>query len=351
MNNSAKWQKAGLSALCVVLALILIAMIFATVYINHLLNLMGNAPVGSDDTLSPEQMATATETLNPNYTGPVVNPGDVTINTLPPEQRPVEGQEDVINILLVGQDRKPDEPRQRSDSMILCTFNKKTNTITMTSFMRDTYVSIPGFNNNKLNAAYQFRGFSLLNETLAVNFGVHVDANVEVDFGAFKKIIDLLGGVDIELTQGEASYINKKLKSNRVSAGWQTLDGEEALWYARNRTNTTLDGNNNDFGRTERQRRLITAMITKYKNQDLATMLGLLDDILPMITTNMSNHEILTYAAELFPMLSGATINTLRIPTNDTYYDVEQIGNVGDVLMPDLVKIREILKEAGVVGT
>ncbi len=350
MNNSARWQKAALSVLCVVLALILILMIFATVYINYLLNLMGNAPV-DDETLSPEQLATATESLDPNYTGPVVNPDDVTISTLPPDQRPVTGQEDVVNILLVGQDRKKGEPRQRSDSMILCTFNKKTNTITMTSFMRDTYVSIPGYKNNKLNAPYQYEGFGLLNETLAINFGVHVDANVEVDFGAFENIIDLLGGVDIKLTQNEANYINKKLKSNRVSAGWNTLDGEEALWYSRNRTNTTLDGNNNDFGRTERQRRVISALLTKYKNQDLATMMGLLDDILPMITTDMTNHEILSYAVDLFPMLATAKIESLRIPTNDTYYDVKQIGNVGDVLMPDLEKIREILEEAGVTGS
>ncbi len=351
MNNAAKWQKVALSVLCVLLTLILVVLIFATVYVNYLLGLVERSPSDLDETLSPEQLATATDdTLDPNYTGPIVDPDDVTISTLPPENLPVGNTEDLVNVLLVGQDRRPGEARQRSDTMILVSFNRKDNTITLTSFMRDTYVSIPGHGKNKLNAAYQFGGFSLINETLAVNFGVHVDANVEVDFGGFKDIIDMLGGVDIELTEKEAKYINTKLKSQRVSAGWQTLDGEEALWYARNRSNATLTGTKDDFGRTERQRRLISALITKYKNQDMGTMLSLLEKILPEITTDLSNYEILSYAADLFPLLSSAQINSLRIPTNSTYYDEKQIGNVGDVLVPDLEEIREILKDYGVAN-
>lgn len=349
MNNSARWQKTCLSILCVILALILIVMTFATVYVHHLLGKMNRVPTDNDDTLAPEDMATATETVDPTYTGPTVDPGDVTINTLPSAPPPSQDEENIVNILLVGQDRKPGEPRQRSDSMILCTFNEKTNTIVMTSFMRDTYVYIPGHGKNKMNAAYQWGGFKLLNETLAVNFGVHVDANVEVDFGAFKDVIDLLGGVEIELTKGEADYINTKLKSQRVRAGKQTLDGEEALWYARNRSTKTLTGNNNDFGRTERQRRLITALIQKYKNQDLMTMLGLLEEILPMITTNMTNYEIMDYAVDLFPMLGSAEVETLRIPTDDTYYDAS-ISGIGSSLIPDLEEIREILVDAGVAN-
>ncbi len=351
MNNAAKWQKTALGVLCAILALVLIVMIFGTVYIHHLLSLVSRAPDGSEDTLSPEDMATATETLNPTYTGPVIDPTDVTISTLPPDDRPVENTKDVINILLLGQDRRPGQARQRSDTMILCTFNKKNNTITMTSFMRDTYVSIPGYKNNKLNIAYQFGGFSLVNQTLAVNFGVHVDANVEVDFGSFEKIVDLLGGVEIELTKAEARFINEQLGSEQVSAGVQNLTGIQALHYSRNRRDTTLTGAQYDFGRTERQRRVISTLIAKYKNQDLGTMLGMLDEILPMLTTNMSNTEILSYAVELFPMLSKAEMINLRVPTDKTYYDVPQIGSIGDVLMPDMEAIRQILKDAGVANS
>lgn len=350
MNDSAKWQKVSLSILCVILALILIVMVFATVYVHHLLNQIGRAPSGDDDTLSLEDLATATESLDPNYTGPMINATDVTLNTLPQESLPsATDSEEIVNILLVGQDREPDEPRQRSDSMILLTFNKNDGSITMTSFMRDTYVYIPGHGKDKMNAAYQWGGFSLINETLAVNFGVHVDANVEVDFGNFKNIIDRLGGVRIELTSAEAKYINTKLKSQRVSAGWQTLDGEEALWYARNRTNTTLDGANNDFGRTERQRRLLSALITAYKNQSLGEMVNLMYDILPMVTTNMTNQEILGYVGDLMPMLAQAEVRTLRIPTDSTYYS-QYVSGSGSCLIPDLEEIRQILINAGITN-
>ncbi len=348
MSRKARWQKTALGILCAVLALILTVLTFATVYVHQLLDMVGKVPVGGDDTLSPEALATATESLDPTYTGPVIDPTDVTISTLPPDQLPAANNGKIVNILLVGQDRQPGQERQRSDSMILCSFNKNTGEITLTSFLRDTYVSIPGHGKNKLNAAYQFGGFPLLNETLAINFGVQVDADVEVDFSAFQKVIDLLGGVELQLNQGEADYINANLGSHRVDAGIQLLDGEEALMYARNRTNATLDGSKNDFGRTERQRRVITALINKYKNQDLGTMLDLLDDILPMLTTNMTNREILRRCADLFPSLSGATVRSLHIPTADTYYDAAQIGNVRDVLVPDLEAIRRILAAAGV---
>lgn len=350
MNNAAKWQKIGLTLLCVILALILLIMTFATVYVRYLLGKVGRTQAGADDTLSPEDMAAVTESIDPNYTGPTVDPDDVTIDVLPSDQLPEGNSEDVVNILLVGQDRKEGQSRQRSDSMILCTFNRKNNTVTLTSFMRDTYVYIPGHGKSKLNAAYAWGGFTLLNETLAVNFGVHVDADVEVDFGAFQTVIDLLGGVEIELTANEANYINSKLGSQRVTAGVQVLDGEEALWYARNRTNSTLTGTNNDFGRTERQRRLLTALISKYKSQSLTTMLALLDDILPVLTTNMTDYEILSYAVSLFPMLSSAETVTLRIPTDSTYTSAT-LSSGAQVLVPDLEQIRQILQDAGVAST
>lgn len=338
MNDFAQWQKAGLSVLCVVLALVLIVLIFATTYVHSLLNLIVRPP---DETLSSEDLATATESLDPSYTGPTVHQTDVTLITAPD---PAIANADVINILLVGQDRTGNQARQRSDSMILCTFNTKQRTITLTSFMRDTYVYIPGHGNQKMNAAYMYGGFSLLNETLAVNFGIHVDGNVEVDFGGFKEIIDQLGGVKIELTADEAQYINTKLKSQRVSAGLQILDGEEALWYARNRSTRTSTGTADDFGRTERQRTLLLALIDAYKDQSLSKMLGLMYDILPMVSTNMTNEEMMSYVVSLFPMLAQAEISTLRIPTSDTYTG-KYISGIGSTLIPDLPAIRDILKE------
>lgn len=349
MSNSRKgtadWKQICLIVLCVVLALVLVALIFATTYVNHLLSMVGRTDDSYDDTLSPEDMATATETMDPTYTGEIEDPDNITLATIPSVSLDDGDSDGIINILLVGQDRREGEPRQRSDSMILCTFNTVKSTFTLTSFLRDTYVYIPGYGNNKLNAAYCWGGFSLLNETLAVNFGVHVDANVEVDFNGFIGIIDLLGGVDIELTEKEAAYMNKnkgfeynKNETWNLVAGVNHLNADQALAYARIRK---LDS---DFGRTERQRTVLMALLNKYKSQDLATMIGMMDDILPLVTTNMTDAEIMSYVVNLFPMLTKASLSTQYIPASGTYTD-KNISGVGASLVPDLAANRAILAE------
>lgn len=348
--GSPNWERIGLIALCVVLALILVGLIFATTYVNYLLGLVSRTEGNHDETLSSEQMATATESLDPDYTGEVDDPNSVTLNTV--NLGELDGNSDgIINILLVGQDRREGEPRQRSDSMILCTFNTRAGTITMTSFLRDTYVYIPGRGNNKLNAAYQWGGFSLLDETLMVNFGVDVDANVEVDFDGFIGIIDLVGGVDIYLSQNEANYMNKytgfeynKGEVWNLKEGINHLNADQALAYARIRKTATSTGTRDDWGRTERQRTVLMALLDAYKGQSLTTMLALVDDILPLITTDMTDSEIISYVVQLFPMVATAEIQTQHIPGTG-YYTSKYFDKIGSCLVPDLEAIRELLAE------
>jgi len=344
-------QRNLLIALCAVLFVILVVLIFATAYVETALNRI-NRPPEDDATLSSSEIEDIFKpegTVDPNFTGPTYNPDDVTLPTVTPENEvaPIEG---IINILLIGQDRREGESRQRSDAMILCTFNTKNNTITMTSFLRDLYVQIPGYKPAKLNAAYQIKGMSLLDETLAVNFGVHVDANVEVDFNGFMKIIDLLGGVDINLTKAEASYLNTngnwgvsgEAGTWDLKEGMNHLNAQQALAYSRIRY---LDS---DFGRTERQRNVINALIKEYKNQSWTKMESLLWEILPLITTDMTNSEIIGYATQLFPMLSGATIVTQRIPASGMYENA--VINNDEFLVPDLVANRQLLKNTIMTG-
>lgn len=342
MSKSYNWQRTALIILCVVLSLILVALIFATVYVNHLLDKIGRVDENYDATLSPEEIATATEELD-DYEGETVSQDDITLDVVDKEEMVKEDH--VVSILLVGQDRREGQGRQRSDAMILCTFNTATDTITLTSFLRDTYAYIPGYGYRKLNTAYLYGGFSLLNETLAVNFGVHVDANVEVDFSGFTKIIDLLGGVDIELTQAEADYMIKNGNFEYsdgsdwgLTAGVNHLTGDQALAYSRIRK---LDS---DFGRTQRQRKVIMALLSAYKDQSLGNMISMLDEILPLVTTNMTNQEILGYAAELFPMLAGSSINSQYIPAKGTYTN-QYVSGVGAALVPDLEANRAILAQ------
>lgn len=339
------WQRIALIALCVILALVLFVMIFATAYISHLLGMV-TVQDTTHDTLSPDQIATATEEQDHEtvFTGPSIDHNEVTIPTLPSVPAEELKTEGIINIMLIGEDRRPGEGRQRSDSMILCSFNTNNNTITMISFLRDTYVAIPGFHPEKLNAAYCFGGSKTLDQTLAINFGVHVDANVMVQFDGFKKIIDMLGGVDIELTQKEADYLNtgKEFGHNgwTLSAGKQHLDGAQALAYSRIRK---IDM---DAMRAKRQRTVLMALINAYKNKSLPEMLTLSAQILEtgFIQTDMTAKELTSYVITLFPMLSTAPINSQQIPARDTYTEMS-VGKLTYCKVPDFEANRAILNK------
>ena len=239
-------------------------------------------------------------------------------------------EKEIVNILLVGQDADAGKST-RSDTMILCTFNTRDNSITLTSFLRDLYVMIPGYHKDRINAAYAYGGIQLLDETLRENFGVEVDGNVQVDFSHFQEIIDLLGGVTLELSAAEARFINSHVSGSAVTEGTHLLDGRQALAYVRNRKD--VDG---DFSRTNRQRKLIRALAEAYKSKKLTQMLGLLDDILPMISTDISAKELTSYALSLFPMLTSAEIRTQSIPVADGFRYTNVDGKA--VLMPDMEK-------------
>lgn len=325
---------------CVLLGLVLTVMIAGTVYAHYLLNLMNRPDGDAQETLSQEQIADIMQedTVGAGETtAPVVQEEDVDWGE--DQGTVIEASDNMVNILLIGQDARPGQGRSRSDSMILVTFNKEKKTITMTSFLRDMYVQIPGYYHTKMNAAYALGGMELLDATLEQNFGVRPDGNVEVNFARFAEVIDLLGGVDMELRQDEANYINRETGRNILNAGMQHLDGEQALQYSRIRY---LDPDA-DFSRTNRQRKVITALIEKFRDTKLTTLLGLLDDLLPMITTDMSNKEILDLAKDLFPMLADCTIVSQRVPADGEYYfaTINQMS----CIVADMDAARQLLEE------
>ena len=244
----------------------------------------------------------------------------------------------IVNILLIGQDRREGEETARSDSMILCTYHRKTGNVTMTSFLRDLYVPIPGHHSNRINAAYSEGGAALLDRTLRENFDLHIDGNVEVDFSQFSQIIDLLGGVQLELREDEAAEINKETGSG-LSAGVQVLNGEQALTYARIRK---LDADG-DFSRTSRQRKLMNALLGSYRNIKWKDLLPLIDELLPLISTDMNYGRLVLLAMEILPKLSDAQITSQRIPADGTFTD-EKIDGMA-VLSADLEANRQLLRE------
>lgn len=243
----------------------------------------------------------------------------------------------IVNILLIGQDRREGESGSRSDSMILCTYHRKSGNVTMTSFLRDLYVPIPGHHSNRINAAYSEGGVELLNDTLRQNFDLHIDGNIEVDFSQFSQIIDLLGGVEIELREDEAAEINKETGS-ALSAGSQLLNGEQALTYARIRK---LDADG-DFSRTSRQRKVVSALLNRYRDIKWRDLLPLMDQLLPMISTDMNYGKLVLLAMEILPKLSDAQITNQRIPADGTFTD-EKIDGMA-VLCADLQANRDFLR-------
>jgi LCP family protein required for cell wall assembly len=201
------------------------------------------------------------------------------------------------------------------------------------------YVQIPGYQDNKLNATYAFGGMPLLNSTLEQNFGVQVDGNVEVNFAYFAQVINALGGVDLELRSDEAGWINNATGRYVLGAGMMHLDGDQALNYSRIR-NLDADA---DFSRTNRQRKVINALIEEFRSKNLIELLGMMNEVLPMITTDMSNKEMIDLAIELFPMLKDCTIVSQRVPA-DGAYELKTIRSMSCVVA-DMDAARKLLEQ------
>lgn len=216
--------------------------------------------------------------------------------------------DNVLNILLIGTDSKDNSSRGRSDSMILLSINKKTHDIVMTSIMRDIYVSIPGKENNRINAAYAFGGPELLIDTVEQAFGIRIDNFVQVDFTSFEKVINAVGGVSIKVNEDEAEIIR-----GIDSAGTYTLNGKQALTYARIRY-----VGNADFERTQRQRIVLEELLRKAKSLSLTKMYDFLNESLPLITTDLTQGQLFSLVLDA-PFYLSYDKTQLRIPSDDMF--------------------------------
>ena len=330
--------------LCVVLSIILALVVTGIIIWKDLFGQIGRLDE-SVETLSSEleeSIRNETDPTDPGFTGPIIDSGDVTVPTEPVETVPDSDM--VMNILLIGQDRRAGQGRQRSDSMILCTINKSTKTLTMTSFLRDTWVYIPDRYYERLNVPYAIGGHTLLYKTLEYNFGVSVDNCFEADFSGFEALINLVGGVDINLTAAEANYLSGRNKAWNFEKGVNHLNGAQALDYSRIRA---LD---NDMGRSNRQRNVITALINKAKTMSVNQLYDLVKQALSYVKTDMTDADILTYTKELAPMLADMQIVSQRIPADGAYSFARIDGKSVIYLSPEnLKKNIEILQNTVLV--
>jgi len=289
--------------------------------------------IGREDPITPPPTTGEPEDIiTPEPTKPVDGENQDPQPTAIPMVEP-RHEEHVYNILLIGVEALPQIGGERSDSMILVSVNSKDKKIYMTSLMRDMYVQIPGYSDNKLNAAFAYGGPQLLVKTVEQNLQVKIDGYVKVGFDSFEWIIDRLGGVEITLTADEAAYLRRtnyisKPAYRTVVAGTQTLNGNQALGYCRVRYVPTANGTQNDFGRTERQRTVLTKLFQKYKDTNIFTLLSVLNDCLPQVVTNISKADMQDL---METVVENRILNleNFRVPVSGSFED----AYVGDSLV------------------
>ena len=240
----------------------------------------------------------------------------------------------VLNIMLFGADKSGDEGL--SDTMILLSIDNRHKKIKLTSFLRDTYISIPGVTSHKLNYAYAVGGAALSIQTIEANYGIQIDRYATVNFTTFKEIVDIMGGIELYLTDEEILYINCQMIENGQSGyldateGMVRVNGQQALWYARNRGGTYngVSFYGDDWDRTDRQRKFIEAVINNVKDASLTEIVQIINKVGPMITTNLKKTEIESLVMDSLTYLSY-DIEQCSMPSGGTWsYGWNEAGSV-----------------------
>ncbi len=223
---------------------------------------------------------------------------------------------DYVNIAVFGLDTRSSESFSgRSDSIIIASVNKKNGKIKLTSILRDSYVAIDGYPNQKITHAYALGGAKLAVKTLNQNYNMNIEDYVSFNFAKLAGLIDLTGGIDIEITEAERREMNKvgsddgRKYAKVQSSGRVHLNGIQAVTYSR------IRGSDSDIARAERQRKVITCLVDNVKSMGLTKYDNFIKEAMKFCETSLSTTEILSFT----PMLSKPiTIETLVIPGEKT---------------------------------
>lgn len=232
----------------------------------------------------------------------------------------------ITNIALYGLDSREENGSGRSDSIMILTIDKSTNKIKISSIVRDTYVNIPGRGMDKINHAYAFGGPELAISTINSNFGLAITDFVTVDFFGLAKVVDSIGGVELDIQSDEIDsnikynmnfYINEISRIENItpnyitSAGRQTVNGIQAVAYARVRY--TAGG---DFKRAERQRALLMTIFDKVKTMKKTNYIRLINELLPNVKTSMSSTDLISLATDMLST-GTTTLDQIKFPLDN----------------------------------
>ena len=285
-----------------------------------------------------------------------INAEDLIIN----QEVQVQKNEDIdlgegyTNVALFGVDSRDGNlgKGNRTDCIIVASLNNETKEIKMVSVYRDTLLDLSEGTYQKCNAAYSYGGPVTAINMLNMNLDLDIEDYVTVDFGAISDAIDLLGGIEVDVTDEEARYLNQYLQETADSAGKEAhfldagghllLDGAQATTYARIRS--TAGG---DFTRTERQRLVVEKMFEKARTADLGTINSIIDAVFPQVSTSFTLQEVLMYASAYSQYTLGENMGFPVDKTTDT------LSGLGSIVIPqdltsNVAKLHEFL--FGTVG-
>lgn len=370
-SSGGVWKIVLIVVLCVVLILGLI-LGAAYFYVESKLNMVTQAKFEEKDTSGQDLSALIGKLDETEPTAATVATVETTEATTAPTEPDYGESGKVVNILVIGQDsRAGEEESKLADCIILLTLNKETKTLIMTSFLRDSYVKLPDYYRghtcgwNRINTSYALGyawygdagAMEMLNLTLENNYGVKVDGNIEVSFSTFKKVVNAIGGVDIELYGDEYTKMlewqdafNEHYEWLRMPQrvelheGMNTLNGDMALEFARERY---VNYGDSDIQRTGRQRRVIASILDKVSKLSPLELNDLIDLILPTIITDISTDDMKMYIKELTPyVFADLTLVSQQIPAEGTYWGemVELPDGLSGVLKIDFEQNKKILK-------
>jgi polyisoprenyl-teichoic acid--peptidoglycan teichoic acid transferase len=244
-------------------------------------------------------------------------------------------ESDIVDVLLVGVDSRGEFSDSRTDSIIIASIDPTSKKVKLTSFMRDMYVEIPGKGYNKINAAFELGGVELLKKTIKYNFGFNVDNYVAIDFQGFQGLIDTLDGVELDVKDYEVKEVNKYIQevngSNSTllqSSGMQKLNGQQALSYCRIRK-----VGNNDYERTERQRMVLSLLLSKVKDTSVLSYPKLYSTISSYVKTNIPFEAMLKIVYTVYKFGAIST-DSFRLPIDGHFKDTNISSQ--SVLIPEL---------------
>ncbi|SUY45829.1 cell envelope-like transcriptional attenuator domain-containing protein [Clostridium putrefaciens] len=223
-----------------------------------------------------------------------------------------EDERNITNILLLGVDNEEDA----SDSIMVLSINKDKSSLKLTSIMRDSYIFFGDDKVNKLNYAYHYGGPELSVKTINENYDLDIRDYVKVDFNGLDNIIDGLGGIEMDITSEELPIINGLKKG-----GKQTLNGAQAVIYSRIRK-----VGNNDYGRTDRQRKVMQEILRKLNSVPVTQYRKLISSLSEYVETSISTTELVGMASKSSGF-KNSRMEELRIPLDGTHKD-EYINNL-----------------------